>query len=204
MNIEQQIEQAEAKLIKLDPKLGKLIKHQGPVIHTPRTDYFYSLCRSIVGQQISVAAATAIFGRLENVTDLDPYKVYKLSEEQFRAIGLSRQKEGYIRDLAHHFVDNAEVYNHLGKLSDDEAIRDLTAIKGIGVWTAQMFMMFTLTRLDVFAPDDVGLQRAMMRLYDWHSLPDKQTLEQTADQWRPYRTVASWHLWKSLQNTPAI
>lgn len=203
MKIEQQIKQAEAKLIKLDLKLGKLIELQGSVVYNPRTDYFFSLCRSIVSQQISVAASAAIFGRLEAATDLDPAIVLKLSEEQFRTIGLSRQKEGYIRDLAQHFVENPHIYNQLGQLSDEEVIRDLTAIKGIGVWTAQMFMMFTLTRLDVFAPDDVGLQRAMLRLYGWSSLPNKQTLEQTAEHWRPYRTVACWHLWKSLQNTPA-
>ncbi len=202
MTIEQKIRQAETKLPELDTKLGQLIKLQKPIVHKPRTNYFFSLCRSIVGQQVSVAAAATIFGRLEAATDIDPKKVTKLTEKEIKTIGLSRQKAGYIKDLAQHFVDNPEVYNHLGQLSDEEVIADLTAVKGIGVWTAQMFLMFTLVRLDVFAPDDIGLQRAMKNLYGWKTTPKKVKLEKTAEQWRPYRTVACWHLWQSLHNTP--
>ena len=199
MKIDQQILLAEKELIKLDPKLGELIKLQTPIVHKPKTNYFHSLCRSIVGQQVSVAAATTIFGRLESATGIDPAKIAKLSEEQIKAIGLSRQKAGYLRDLAQHFVDNPEVYNHLGQLPDEEVIADLTAVKGIGTWTAQMFLMFTLVRLDVFAPDDIGLQRAMKELYGWKTTPSYKKLEKTAEQWRPYRTVACWHLWASLR-----
>jgi DNA-3-methyladenine glycosylase II len=202
MGLEHKIAEAEAELPKLDARLGELIELQKPLLHQPRTNYFFSLCRSIVGQQVSVAAAATIFGRLEAATGLDPKKAVTLTEEQIKAIGLSRQKAGYIKDLAQHFVDNPDVYNHLGKLSDEEVIADLTAVKGIGVWTAQMFLMFTLVRLDVFAPDDVGIQRAMMRLYGWKSQPKKDKLEKTAERWRPYRTVACWHLWQSLDNTP--
>ncbi|OGL37421.1 hypothetical protein A3A68_01485 [Candidatus Saccharibacteria bacterium RIFCSPLOWO2_01_FULL_48_13] len=199
MKIDQQILLAEKELIKLDPKLGELIKLQTPIVHKPKTNYFHSLCRSIVGQQVSVAAATTIFGRLESATGIDPAKIAKLSKEQIRQIGLSRQKAGYIKDLAVHFDDNPEVYNHLGQLSDEEVITELTAIKGIGIWTAQMFLMFTLVRLDVFAPDDIGLQRAMKELYGWKTTPSYKKLEKTAEQWRPYRTVACWHLWASLR-----
>lgn len=196
------IEQAEEELMLLDPKLGRLIELQKPIVHAPRTDYFFSLSRSIVGQQVSVASASAIFSRLENATDLNPQAVAELSDEATKIIGLSRQKTKYLRDLALHFVENPNIYEHLGSLSDEEVITELTAIKGIGVWTAQMFLMFTLTRLDVFAPDDVGLQRAMVHLYGWNSVPAKSELEQVADGWRPYRTIACWHLWKSLHNTP--
>lgn len=202
MDINKQIARAEKELQILDPRIGELIKLQAPLVYKPRTNYFFSLCRSIVGQQVSVAAAATIFARLETATDMDPKKVVKLSETQIKAIGLSRQKAGYIKDLAQHFVDNPEVYNHLGQLSDEEVIDDLTAVKGIGVWTAQMFLMFTLVRLDVFAPDDIGLQRAMKNLYGWKSVPKKDKLEKTAELWRPYRTVACWHLWQSLRNTP--
>src|SRR3990167_5445843 len=118
MSIEQQILLAEKELIKLDPVLGELIKLQSPLVHKPRTNYFFSLCRSIVGQQVSVAAAATIFGRLETATDINPAKIARLSEAQIKAIGLSRQKAGYIKDLAQHFVDNPQVYNHLGQLSD--------------------------------------------------------------------------------------
>jgi DNA-3-methyladenine glycosylase II len=200
--MEDKIAKAEYRLQKLDAQLGRLIKLQKPLVHKPRSNYFYSLSRSIVSQQVSVAAAATIFGRLEAATDLDPNKVAALNEEQVKAIGLSRQKAGYIKDLARHFIDNPKVYNHLGKLPDDEVIAELTAVKGIGVWTAQMFLMFTLVRLDVFAPDDVGLQRAMMQLYGWRNLPPKAQLEKTAERWRPYRTVACWHLWQSLDNKP--
>ena len=203
MSIEQQILLAEKELIKLDPVLGELIKLQSPLVHKPRTNYFFSLCRSIVGQQVSVAAAATIFGRLETATDINPAKIARLSEAQIKAIGLSRQKAGHIKDLAQHFVDNPQVYNHLGQLSDEEVIKDLTEVKGIGVWTAQMFLMFTLVRLDVFAPDDIGLQRALKQLYGWKTVPSKEKLEKTAEAWRPYRTVACWHLWHSLDNEPA-
>ena len=201
-SIEAKIRRAERELAKKDPKLGALIKLQAPIIHKPRTNYFYSLSRSIVGQQVSVAAASSIFGRLDEVTGLDPKKVVKLTEKQVKEIGLSRQKTHYIKDLAQHFVDNPEVYNHLGQLSDEEVIADLTAVKGIGVWTAQMFLMFTLTRLDVFAPDDIGIQNGMKQLYNWKKVPNKKKLEKIAEQWRPYRSVACWHLWRSLQNEP--
>src|SRR5690606_14972068 len=107
-----------------------------------------------------------------------------------KAIGLSRQKASYIRDLAQHFVENPSVYTHLEKMSDEEVIAELTAVKGIGVWTAQMFLMFTLSRPDVFAPDDAGLQRAILQLYKWDALPPKKELVIVAEQWKPYRTVA--------------
>ena len=203
MAIEREIAKAEKELQGLDSKLGTLIELQKPLLHKPRTNYFFSLCRSIIGQQVSVAAAATIFGRLEAATDIDPTKIAKLSESAIKAIGLSRQKAGYIKDLAQHFVDDPQVYNHLGQLPDEEVIADLTAVKGIGVWTAQMFLMFTLVRLDVFAPDDIGLQRAMKQLYGWKIVPSKEKLERTAERWRPYRTVACWHLWHSLDNEPA-
>ena len=193
---------AETALIKLDPVLGRLIKSQVLLPRSPRTDYFTSLCRSIVGQQVSVAAADAIFGRLQATTGLKPEAVMKLSDGQIKAIGLSRQKASYIRDLASHFHDNPNVYNHLDQQDDDSIIAELTDVKGIGTWTAQMFLMFTLARPDVFAPDDVGLQKAMLTLYGWKTLPPKQELEKAAEKWRPYRTMASWHLWQSLENKP--
>lgn len=200
--LDQKIRLAESQLIILDPKLGQLIELQKPIIHKPRTNYFFSLSRSIVGQQVSVAAASTIFARLDAATSLDPKKVAKLTDKQIKTIGLSRQKTSYIKDLARHFINNPEVYNHLGQLNDEAVIADLTAVKGIGTWTAQMFLMFTLVRLDVFAPDDIGLQRAMKNLYGWKSVPTKQKLEKTAERWRPYRTVACWHLWQSLHNAP--
>jgi DNA-3-methyladenine glycosylase II len=133
---------------------------------------------------------------------MDPMKTASLSDEDTKIIGLSRQKASYIRDLAIHFSNNPGVYDHLETLSDDEIIEELTEIKGIGTWTAQMFLMFTLARSDVFAPDDAGLQRAMRLLYGWDNLPHKKELVEVAEKWRPYRTYACLHLWQSLDNNP--
>lgn len=202
MRIEEQARRAELELMKRDQKLGTLIMLQRPIFFPPRTNYFLSLCRSIVGQQVSVAAAAAIFARLESMTQLKPEAVIKLADAQIKQIGLSRQKTNYIKDLAQHFIDNPRVYHHLGQLPDEEVIAELTAVKGVGVWTAKMFCMFTLSRFDIFAPEDLGIQNAMKKLYGWKQIPKDDKLYKIADQWRPYRTVASWHLWRSLQNTP--
>lgn len=194
---------AETTLIEADPLLGALIKTQRLAPTELRGGYFASLARSIIGQQVSVAAARAIALRFSDQTAMEPARVAALTDDETRAIGLSKQKAGYIRDLAQHFVTNPAVYNHLETISDDEVIAELTAVKGIGIWTAQMFLMFTLGRPDVFAPDDAGLQRAMLQLYKWDALPPKKELAHVAEKWRPYRTVASLHLWHSLDNAPA-
>lgn len=193
---------AEANLQRQDTKLGELIKRQQLAPRDRPTDYFAALCRSIIGQQVSVAAASTIFGRFEELTGVKALNVLNLTEAHIKQIGLSRQKAGYLSDLAQHFCDNPKVYDHLEQCSDEEVIKDLTLIKGIGVWTAQMFLMFTLHRPDVFAPKDAGLQRAMMKLYGWKELPSEQILEAKAAVWAPYRTVACLHLWHSLDNTP--
>src|SRR5262249_31927947 len=153
-----------------------------------------------IGQQVSVAAAAAIFGRLQAATGLEPKRISGTSDEDLRAGGLSRQKIRYIRDLASKFEENPGAYEHPEKWPDDARMGELTAVRGIGEWTAQMFLMFTLVRLDVFAPDDIGLQRAMKALYGWEKLPPRSELLAVAERWRPYRTVAAWHLWKSLDN----
>jgi DNA-3-methyladenine glycosylase II len=193
------IQEAEAALAKKDPILGQLIQKQQPLTPRTRSGYFFSLCRSIIGQQVSVAAATAIFRRFEVATALQPERIAALSDEELRTIGLSRQKTSYLRDLAGHFIADPNIYEHLDSLSDEEVIVELTAVKGIGIWSTQMFLLFTLGRLDVFAVDDVGIQRAMKLLYGWDVLPPKAELVAVADTWRPYRSVACWHLWKSLE-----
>jgi DNA-3-methyladenine glycosylase II len=201
-SIHERIRQAERVLASGDPELGRLIKRNGHLVREPRPDYFYSLARSIVGQQVSVAAAAAIFGRLGEATGMAPARILALGEEELRAVGLSRQKIRYIQDLAAKFAENPMIYENLEQLPDEEVIRELTAVRGVGIWTAQMFLMFTLVRLDVFAPDDIGLQRAMRVLYGWEQIPQRAEIEATAECWRPYRTVAAWHLWHSLDNEP--
>lgn len=193
---------AEQALQKLDPVLGKIIARHGSIVRTPRKDYFASLARAIIGQQISVIAAERIYERFEKMSQLDPRRVISFSEDDSKVIGLSGPKARYITDLAQHFADDSAVFKHLDTLSDDDVIKELTAVKGIGVWTAQMFLMFTLIRSDVFAPDDIGVQRAIKAVYGLENVADRAALEQFAKRWKPYRTVACWHLWRSLDNEP--
>lgn len=195
--------EAEKTLMRLDPILGDHIARQGPIVHEPHKDYFEALCRSIIGQQVSVKAATAIFGRFKNATNLDPLIVSRLSEEELRVVGLSRQKASYLTDLGRHFAENPDVYHNLDSLSDEEVMVDLIEIKGVGAWTAQMFLMFTLVRPDIFAPNDNGLQRAASTLYEQDFMRRPADLEAFAQIWQPYRTAAAWHLWRTLDNEPA-
>lgn len=197
------LREAELFLRDRDPVLGTLFDTYTIRLRPRRDDYFASLCRSIIGQQVSVAAAAAIAARFETVTKLDPEAVANLGDDDIKTIGLSRQKAGYLRDLGAHFAADPALYDHLELLDDEAVIEELVRVKGIGVWTAQMFLMFTLTRPDVFAPDDVGLQNGMMKLYGWDSLPKKKELAAIAEQWSPYRSVASLLLWESLDNAPA-
>jgi DNA-3-methyladenine glycosylase II len=199
---QEQVKQAERALIKQDPALGVLIRRQKLKPLIPERDYFEALSSSIISQQISVKAAEAIFKRFKETTKLKPAIAAKLNEEQIKAIGLSQSKARYIKDLAGHFIKDPNVYNHLERQTDEQVIAELTEIKGIGKWTAQMFLIFTLARPDVFAPDDVGLQRGMLNLYGWQTLPPRQELDKLAEKWRPYRSVASLHLWHSLDNKP--
>lgn len=193
----------EEQLSKLDPVMAALIIRNGSIQRDSREGYFASLARSIISQQISVKAAAKILERFEAATDMQPKRAASLTEDDAKTIGLSGQKYKYIRDLADHFVQDSMVFNHLETLSDDEVIAELTRIKGIGVWTAQMFLMFTLVRPDVFAPDDRGLQLAIQKLYNLPEVPARSELEDFAIKWSPYRTVACWHLWHSLDNEPA-
>lgn len=187
-----------------DPVLKRIIDATGPYKPSRPADPFTSLVRSIMGQQLSVKAAATIYGRLVERSGgtLSPENLTSIPDEDYRACGVSRQKLGYVRDLTRHFNESPETFARLQELPDAEVIAALTAVKGIGVWTAQMFMMFTLHRPDVFAPDDVGLQNAMKRWYHWDEVPNKKALEAKAADWAPWRTVACWYLWQSLDNEP--
>lgn len=201
-SIQQKIIVAEQELSKKDSLLGQLIARQSPVDWPQRKGYFYSLCRSIIGQQVSVAAARSIFNRLERATQMKPEVIAQLNEEALRSYGISHQKATYIQDLSRHFVQNPDVFNHLDTLSDEGVIKELRDVNGIGRWTAEMFLIFTLQRFDVFAVDDAGLHRAMQKLYGWEKIPRRQELEQFALKWHPHRSVACLHLWQSLNNVP--
>lgn len=194
---------AEHFLIDADPTLGQVIEFNGTLPPRPRRDNYEALARSIIGQQISVKAAANIFARFQEVTNLQPEMAIELSAEQIKFIGLSGQKASYLQDLARHFVVDPSIYDHLDRLDDQAVITELTKVKGVGIWTAQMFLMFTLARPDVFAPGDRGLQLAIERLYDLPAKTTELQLATFAERWQPHRTTASLHLWQSLNNTPA-
>lgn len=200
----QHIEQGAEWLRNACPVMRTLIDTHGIYRPTAPRHPFTALVRTITGQQLSVKAAATIYGRLEVRANgrIQPDVLAALTEEEFRACGISRQKYGYIRSLCQHFTDAPEVFEQLPNLSDQEVIDALVQIKGIGTWSAQMFLMFTLHRPDVFAPDDVGLQNAMKKLYAWPEPPSKQALIEKAETWRPWRTLACWYLWQSLDNEP--
>ena len=185
-----------------DPKIHDLIASLGSMQLPIVRDYYDALIRAIVGQQVSTKAAQAVYDKLLSRYNsiLDPGILKEASQEELREAGISRQKHKYIVDLSTHFVEKPEIFEKLETLEDDRVIESLTAIKGIGVWTAQMFLMFTLRRMDVFPVDDLGIRTAMAKLYDFDrdATPKKLYLE-LSQPWAPYRSVASWYLWESLR-----
>lgn len=189
----------------VDPILGNHIRRLGPFRLKVERRRFVALARSIVAQQISGKAAKSIWNRLNETVKpqrLTAASVAALSLEQLRSAGISPQKATYLHDLAARSTDGSIPWSRLSRLSDEEIITHLTQVKGIGVWTAQMFLMFSMCRPDIFAPDDLGLRSAIRRLYDLDELPDKQTSLEIAEPWRPYQTIASWYLWRTTEPHP--
>lgn len=196
-------DKACADLVKRDRILKKLIPKFGPVHLMSRGDPFVTLARSVVGQQISVASAQAAWQRVENACPkLVPQQFIKLGQDKLMACGLSRRKAEYILDLAEHFVSGAL---HVGKWTsmDDEAvIAELTQIRGIGRWTAEMFLIFNLSRPDVLPLDDLGLIRAISVNYFSGEPVTRSEAREVAANWEPWRTVATWYMWRSLDPLP--
>lgn len=192
-----------------DPKLAAIIKRVGPCTLATRGDPFIALCQSIYSQQISTAIATLLFARFRKQFRggrPTPTGVLRLFEttpfEELKACGLSRQKHAYIRDLAEHFVEKKIPVRQLPSMTDEEVIGALTAVKGIGRWTAEMFLIFVLNRKDVFPVDDLGLQEGVKEIYD---LPQRPTPKQTlplGEPWKPYRSIATWYLWRRTETLP--
>ncbi len=172
-----------------------------------RDEHYGALVRSIVNQQLSVRAAAAIFGRLTERFDgrpPTPAQVLADDPEALRAAaGLSRAKVGFLRSLAEHVVSGELELERLDELPDEEVIAELVAVKGIGVWSAHMFLMSHLRRPDVLPVGDLGIRRAIERAYGLDGLPDPSTMEEIAEPWRPQRTLACRYLWRSLDNEPA-
>lgn len=191
-----------------DPVLARIISAVGPCTLKPHRDHFVLLCRSIYSQQISTAVATVLFGRFREKFPRKrptPPLVLKLltegTEAELKGCGLSRQKKKYLIDLSKHFISGAIPNDQLARLTDEEIIAALTAVNGIGRWTAEMFLMFVLNRPDVLPVDDLGLQRAVKQAYQLKQWPKKTKLLKLGQAWRPYRTIASWYLWRAADAT---
>ncbi len=168
-----------------------------------RGDPFGTLVRSIVGQQISVKAADSIWARLTGALPaIEPEAVLACTPEKLRACGLSTRKVEYISDLARHFSDGQIHVNRWDSMSDTEIMAELTAVRGIGVWTAEMFLIFNQLRPDVYPLDDIGLQRAVALHYFGGERLARKQLAEAGERWRPWRSVATWYLWRSLDPVP--
>jgi DNA-3-methyladenine glycosylase II len=201
---------AVATLRAADPVMARLVDEHGAIVRRElkeeRTgDAYGALLRSIVGQQLSTKAARTIYGRMLELFDghaPTPRQLLAADPDAIRAAGLSRPKISYLRDLADHVEKGELELDRLDDLPDEEVIEQLTAVKGIGEWSAHMFLMFHLRRPDVLPVGDQGIRNAVRVEYRLRKLPDAKRLEKIARPWRPYRTLACLYLWSSLDNTP--
>jgi DNA-3-methyladenine glycosylase II len=206
--------EAKTHLSKHDKTLGKIIKTYKGEMLTSRGDAFYTLARSIAGQQISVKAADTIWKRLEDALNnphptlslegrgITPDNMLATSPEILRAAGLSSQKVAYMHALAEHFTENEKRIKGLHKFDDEEIIAELTSVKGLGRWTVEMFLIFHMGRPDVLPLADIGLQKAIFKHYNKGEKLPKAELVTLAEPWKPYRSVATWYLWRSLDPVP--
>lgn len=200
-----------AELVASDPVIGGLVERHGELSletrrrRRPPVDAYGMLLRSVIGQQLSVKAAATIYGRVLNLfggTTPPPEKLLGLEPQELRDVGLSWRKVEYVRDLAEHVVSGELELGRLDQLSDDQVIGEITAIRGFGVWSAQMFLIFFLERPDVLPTGDLGIRRAVRLAYGLEELPSPAQLEQIGEPWRPHRSLACIYLWESLANEP--
>ena len=196
------LRKAEHFLMDNDPVLAPVIRSIGPCAITPRDNYFEALVRAVIGQQLSTKVAARIYEKFLNTVhhSLSPERVNLLTEEQLRASGISRQKGASIKNIADAFISNREVFSNLKNLPDEEVLHELTKIKGIGLWTAQIFLIFSLNRFNVLPLGDAGFRRSFALHYGIEKPTDVQ-IEGVASQWGAYPSIAVWYLWKSL-DTP--
>ena len=190
-------------LKKVDVRLGKIIDRKARLTINNANDPFITLARAIVGQQISVKAAEAVWNRvLDLEPDLTTSKFSLISSEKFRHAGLSRRKIEYIKDLAVKMGENGYTKEYLITLDDKAIVEKLTAIRGIGVWTSEMFLIFFLGRPNIFPLADIGLQRAISEQFKDGAPVSKPEMEEISQCWHPWRTVATWYLWRSIDPIP--
>lgn len=191
---------ARKHLMRVDPVIGRIVKEIGSTDLRRRGTPYQSLFRALLYQQLAGAAAATIERRLlalfgDKVPDPDVLLATEAAE--LRSAGLSRQKASYMHSLAKHFASRSVTNRTLGRLSDEDVIEHVTQIRGIGTWTAHMLLMFSLGRPDVLPTGDLGVQKAIEDLYQLGTLPDPKTMLEIAEPWRPYRTIASWYLWRT-------
>ncbi len=200
--------EAVAHLRAADPRLAEVIDRVGPVEFPLEPDLWWALVDAICAQQLSVKAAATILGRVEALAPEGrrptPEEILALPDETLRACGFSRAKTAYVKDLAARWLDGTLRQDEIPELPDEEVVRVLTQVKGIGRWTAEMILIFTLGRPDVFPTDDLGIRVAVQRLADLPERPGRAEMERIAEPWRPWRTLASRYLWRSLAATPPI
>ncbi len=186
-----------------DPVLAAIVKRVGPFTMAYRDPTFEALVRSIVSQQLSTTVARVIFGRLEKALrgrEMTPENLLRLRVTTMRKVGLSGQKAEYIRSLARHAIDGSLPFPSLGAMDDEAVIARLVQVKGVGVWTAHMFLMFGLRRPDILAVGDLGVRQAIQRAYGLEKMPTPAEVEQIAEHWHPHCSAACWYLWRSLEN----
>ena len=195
------MKEAIVHLREADPVMRAIIDQVGAYRIQFRDPDFETLVKSIVYQQLSGRVAGVIFGRVTNAAGgrLTPEGILKLRPVRMRTLGLSSQKTAYIRDLARHARDGRVAFEELARLPDEAVIERLTEVKGIGVWTAHMFLIFALRRPNVLPTGDLGIRNAIRKAYGLLELPKPAEMETLSEPWRPYRTVASWYLWRSLE-----
>lgn len=185
-----------------DPVMDHVIQEIGPFRLKAQRRGFEILVRSILSQQISTSAARTIRERLQDLLPgrrIRPAALEALTDEQLQSVGISIQKRSSLRDLTRHALDGTLNFRRIARVRDEEAIEELIQVRGIGRWTAQMYLIFSLGRMDVFAPDDLGLQQAIRKLYVLPQSPKRAHFDELAVRWSPYRSIASWYLWRYLE-----
>ena len=196
-------EKAKKVLISKDKKLGAIIKSYPRDFLFSKSDPYYTLARSIVGQQISVKAAQAVWNRYEKkIKKVTPRNTLKMHFMSLKACGLSRQKISYLKSLSQGFINKEINPKNWKNYSDEEIISELIKIKGIGRWTAEMFLIFNLCRPDIFPVDDLGLIKGICNCYDIKYPITKENAIKMSNKWKPYRSVATWYFWRSLDPIP--